>query len=170
MPLPPPLELVLDGPVRVYENPNVMPRAFLAREVVAAPDPAERLALLGSPDFDPRVAVLEYEEDVRSPGPARGEVHIESYEPRRVVLRARLETPGLVVLADAWDSGWSARVDGERVPIERVDHSLRGVWLEPGEREIEMVHDPESFRIGLGFALGGLLVSGFLLTRTGRAG
>ena len=167
IPLPAPLELVLDGPVRVYENPQVLPRAFVAKRIVELSDPAERLAYLGRPDYDPRVAVVEETLDglLEPESEVLGEVSIESYEPRRVVLRAELQQPGMVVLADAWDAGWVALVDGEPAPIHRVDHALRGVWVGEGASRIEMHHDPASFRIGTWLAALGLLTSLLLLLR-----
>jgi hypothetical protein len=163
--LPPPFELVLDGDVRVYENPWALPRAFVATDAVVLEDADERLDFLASPELDPRVAVLEERPSGgigasavgagAAVGPP-GTVAVETYEPRRVLLRAEMSRPGLVVLADAWDAAWVARVDGADAPIERVDHTLRGVWVGRGESVIEMAHEPASIRVGLACAAVGV--------------
>ena len=165
--LPAPLELVLDGPVRVYENPRVLPRAFIAREVISIEDREQRLDYLGSPQFDPLVAVLEDPAALRQTSSSNtGSVDVVSYQPRRIVLDAELDSAGMLVLADAFDPGWSATVNGDPVSIQRVDHTLRGVWLEAGQSRVEFIHDPASFRIGLWLALSGLLISLLLLLRS----
>ncbi len=167
-PLPEPLVLVLDGPLRVYENPHVLPRAFVARDWVVLPDKEERLAHLSATDLDPLVAVLEE----ATTAAARhgldeppGEVRLTSYEPRRIELAVEMREPGLVVVADSWDAAWMARVDGEERPIERVDHTLRGVWVEGGSSELLLTHEPRSFTLGAGLAGVGLAAALVLLLR-----
>ena len=167
-PLPEPLVLVLDGPLRVYENPHVLPRVFVARDWVVLPDKEERLAHLSATDLDPLVAVLEE----ATTAAARhgldeppGEVRLTSYEPRRIELAVEMREPGLVVVADSWDAAWVARVDGEERPIERVDHTLRGIWVEGGPSELVLTHEPRSFTLGAGLAGVGLAAALFLLLR-----
>jgi uncharacterized membrane protein YfhO len=60
-----------------------------------------------------------------------------------------MATPGLVVLTDAWDRGWSAFLDGREAPILRVNHALRGVIAPAGDSTIEFRYEPESFAWGL---------------------
>ncbi|MCZ6597661.1 MAG: YfhO family protein, partial [Planctomycetota bacterium] len=166
--LPPPLELAYTSPggLFVYSNPGVLPRAFVARGFVVLEDQDERLAHLGAADMDPSIAVLhrrpEGEVDVDATGFA-GTVEVERYAPLEVVLRAEMERPGLVVLADAFHPGWTATVDGGEVEIERVDHALRGIWLGAGESRIEMRYEPASMRMGLALGAFALLAIGALI-------
>ncbi len=44
--------------------------------------------------------------------------------PTRVLLSLQMESPGLVVLADLWDNGWEAYLNGKRLPILRTSHAL----------------------------------------------
>jgi uncharacterized membrane protein YfhO len=67
-----------------------------------------------------------------------------------------METPGLVVLADAWDKGWRAYLNGKTVPILRANHALRGVIVPEGNGTLESRYEPASFKLGLclaGFAV-----------------
>jgi len=160
--LPAPLELVHESSVRVYENPHALPRAFAARawlELEGAP----ALARLGSPDFDPRVALLEAGasergEHARAAHAMRAEseseepsqiVELELCEPRELRVRTRFERAGLLVVSQSFDPGWKARINGERVPLERVDHALSGVFVPAGEARVELEYAPDSLRIGL---------------------
>ena len=54
------------------------------------------------------------------PALSRGTVEIVSETPTRLTLALQMETPGLVVLADLWDKGWRASLNGQPVPILRV--------------------------------------------------
>ena len=69
-----------------------------------------------------------------------------------------MDGPGLLVVSDAFDPGWTCHVDGRPREILRVDHALRGVLLEPGERTLVMSYAPRSFAWGLGLAAGAALV------------
>ena len=175
-PLPPPLEPAFTSPggVAVYRNPSVLPRAFAAREVEVVPNPAERLARLGSADCDPYVALLEEPvdglEDLRTAGGdlGQGPVRIVRHEPREVELASDLDGPGLVVLSDTWHPGWRAWIDGELAPVLRVDHALRGISVGAGPRSIVLRYVPGSWRLGalLG-ALSALVVAGLILRGAG---
>ena len=77
-----------------------------------------------------------------------------------------METPGLVVLADLWDKGWQAYLNGQRVPILRTNHAIRGVVVPAGSGTLEFRYAPASFDWGLrlcGFALVVLLAWGGLI-------
>ena len=105
-----------------------------AQEVVPGED--EALAAVTSPRFDgERVAVVEDALDGlqdRAPDARAGRAEITDYEPDRVEVTAEARGEGLLVLGDIYYPGWKASVDGDDVPIERVDYLLRGVRIEPG--------------------------------------
>jgi len=64
--LPAPLELVQDGPTKIYQNQSALPRAFAATSARLIEDKQERLAYLQDPSFDPYEAVLESDPKVLS--------------------------------------------------------------------------------------------------------
>ena len=53
----PDLQQVYDGEVQIYENKTALPRAFVVPRAETLP-PAEILARMSDPAFDPRAAVL----------------------------------------------------------------------------------------------------------------
>ncbi len=115
------------------------------------------------PGFDPRrEAVVEQpvaglaERPLR-PG-AAGSARIVEDEPERVVIEADAGRRALLVLADVHYPGWKAELDGEEVPIERVDYLLRGVALPAGSHTVEFRYEPLSWRIGWITSLVALLV------------
>lgn len=77
---------------------------------------------------------------------------VESLEwsPNRIRIRA--EGAGRLVLSEVDYPGWQARVDGERVPIDRFDGLLRSIALPPGLHEVDFDFRPGSVYIGLALA------------------
>lgn len=164
-PLPAPLRKVLDAEVLVYENPQVMPRAFLARHVEVITDPAKRLDYLSSASFDPWNAVVERAPETPIAGATDPGDRVEMlrHAPREVLLRVNAARRSLLVLTDVWDRGWSVRVNGTSVPIERVDHAFRGVLVPAGESQVRFRYDPLSTKLGLALATLAFLSGGVLL-------
>ena len=159
-------ELVHDGEVKVYENRNVLPRAFVVREAGAVSDREEAIARIKEEGFDPaQTAVIEGDLPpaqlaALANGQATGDdaVQITGYQDNRVDLTVETDSAGLLVLSDTYYPGWKAYVDGERVPIYPTDVALRSVFLEQGEHEVRFVYSPGSFKLGSAITLASLAV------------
>ena len=135
----------------VMVNSNALARTFVPRRVETVTEDKARLEKLASPEFDPRdVAYVESPVDL--PNACRGSARIVEEIPTRVTVSVRMETPGLVVLADLWDKGWRADWNGQRVPILRANQALRGVVLPAGEGTLVFRYAPASFAWGLRLA------------------
>jgi hypothetical protein len=137
------------------ENKDALPRAFVPRRVVRAPDDKQLLNLLTAFKFDPRqVAYVAGEFSL--PGDCRGRAEVVAETPREVTVIAEMETAGLVVLSDLWYPGWLAYRNGESVPIWRVNHAIRGISVPAGKSTIVFRYEPESFAWGVRLMLAGL--------------
>lgn len=157
----PGLELVYDGEVKIYENKDVLPRAFAVPGYRVLQDRSETFAVLRSEQFDPSaLVILEKEPAPFSPGRAdlakESHVDILEYTPNRVTVEAELPADGFVVLTDLYYEGWRAFEDGKEQEVYRADYVFRAVQLEAGEHRIEFVFDPLSFKIGATVSLGTL--------------
>ena len=158
----------------VLENRSALPRAFVPQRVEVAPDDKERLEKLALPEFNPR-EVAYVETPVNLPAQCRGAVKIKSETPTRIVVAAQMETPGLLVLVDLWDTGWRAWINGQPAPILKTNHALRGVVLPAGPATVEFRYASatvtRSFLLAAGgvIILAGWLAVGLWLGRTSRA-
>lgn len=144
-----------DADYWVLENKRALPRAYVPRRVESIPDEERRLAQLSSPTFDPRqLAVVEA--PAALPAACRGKAAIVEDSAQRVVVQADMETAGLAVLADRWDPGWAAYVNGKRSAILATNHALRGVVVPAGRSRVEFRYEPASLawgvRVGLAAA------------------
>ncbi|MCP4036695.1 MAG: YfhO family protein, partial [bacterium] len=70
-------------------------------------------------------------------------------EPERVVVKARSDRAGYLVLSDAYYPGWRARVDGKPVSIHRANYLFRAVPIPAGESRVEFVFESDSLERGL---------------------
>jgi uncharacterized membrane protein YfhO len=74
------------------------------------------------------------------------------------VLRAQAACRGMVILADSWFPGWTARVDGKPARIYKVYDLVRGVVVETGQHEIDFAYRPWSVYLGAALALLGIVL------------
>ncbi len=159
--------LVHSGDVKVYENLNVLPRAFVVHEAKIAADDEAALAALQDPAFDPARSVVLAAETSPEPLPgdhiANDEVSIARYEPERVVVEANLTHEGYVVLSDTFYPGWHVTVNGVESRIHRANLLFRAVYLPAGHHTVEFQFRPQSLRLGL-------YVSALALVSTGLGG
>jgi len=150
--------LVHSGDVKIYENLDVLPRAFVVHKARVIPDSEQALAVMKEGGFEPgKEIILAWGQGLRGEG--TGRVRILSYEPERVLLEAELDAPGYLVLMDSHYPGWRAMVDGVPSPIVRADLCFRALRLEPGRHSVEFVFQPLSFRLGLALSVGSLVVA-----------
>lgn len=149
---PPEMRPAFQGPdYWALVNHAALARAFVPQRVETVVDDRERLRLLASLQFNPR-AVAYVEAPVNLPAACRGEAAIITELPTRVTMSVKMETPGLVVLADLWDQGWKAYLGGNPVPILRANQALRGVVVNAGVATLEFRYEPQSLAWGLRLA------------------
>lgn len=128
----------------IVENTRALQRLFVPARVEPIRDRRSRLERLASKHFNAReLAIVEQEVDL--PQSCRGSARILSEIPTQLVVEAGMETPGLLVLADLWDKGWKATVNGAEQPILQTNHALRGVVLDAGVSRVVFEYAPASF-------------------------
>jgi len=150
-------KLVHSGDVKVYQNLDNLPRAFVVHRARVLDDEAA-IAAMRDEAFRPGEEVILAEgEPLEGRSGRDDEVEIVLYKPERVVVEARLAEEGYLVLTDAYYPGWRALVDGREVPIHRADVLFRAVRLPAGRHRVEFVYDPFSFKIGALISLAALL-------------
>ncbi|MBI5699485.1 YfhO family protein [Candidatus Saganbacteria bacterium] len=87
-----------------------------------------------------------------------GECRIIKYEPNRVEITANSKSGGPLVLADSFDPGWKATIDGRPVKIELEEPFFRRVLVPAGERRVVFRYSPDSLKWGALVSLISLLV------------
>jgi len=154
-------ELIQNGPIKIYKNKNVWPRAFMAAKLIVCPDDTAVLDKIHQANFEPRTVFVPQAELDRLPADLQTAllaqssdysaqtVTVVSQKPNRVELRVHTKKHGLVTLSDTWFPGWRVRVNGSESQLLRVNHTLRAVALKPGVSRVEFVYRPAAFSAGL---------------------
>lgn len=134
------------GRFRLLERTTTLPRATFVRRVDVLPAPDERLAALAEPERDVRGRVVLETDD--APRPADPDANFDAacevtlHDDERVVVTVRCDRDGYLRLADPFDLGWTATLDGEPVEVLVADHYLRAVHVPgPGEHVVEFRYD-----------------------------
>jgi hypothetical protein len=151
--------LIHSGDVKIYQNLDVLPRAFLLDDWIFSASTMESLAIMKDPRFDPRrLAVLQGDGPMATGERGDGEVSIISHEPEKIVIGAESEINSLLMLTDANYPGWTATIDGMPTSIYEADILFRGVFLPAGEHIVEFTFKPATFSAGWMISFAGLAV------------
>ncbi|MGZ3428661.1 MAG: YfhO family protein, partial [Polyangia bacterium] len=145
-----------DPQLAVFENPRVLPRAFVVHHAtVLADDAAQARALV---HLDPRNdVILDAPPSPPPTGSGLEPARVIVVERKRVVVEAEVASAGVLVLSDAWYPGWRATVDGEPAPLLRADYALRGVALPAGRHVVEFTFRSRPAELGLALSAVGIL-------------
>lgn len=148
--------LIYDQEIKIYENPNVLPRAFVSRRFEALGSYGkvqERLKVSGLEDLKRLVfleeGLREYVNQAKIVNTGIQAAEIKSYLPSEVVIEVNVSQPGILVLSDLFYPGWQAAVNGEPAKIYRADNLFRGVQLKPGRNQVTFSYLPDKFSAGL---------------------
>jgi Bacterial membrane protein YfhO len=141
--------------IEVYELTDPLPRAFVVGDVVQAASDDEALRQLADPEFDVTKQAVVQDSPIALPAdaaPSR-EVRVTERTNGRVVLRAKLARPGLLVISEGYYPGWRVTVDGIEVPVIRANVMMRGVALAAGEHEVEFRFRSRPIEIGAAISI-----------------
>lgn len=138
----------------VLKNEDAVPRGFFVGQTEVISDPQATWKQLRDPTFDPRTTAVLPEPLEASVTPidstSTAEATLESHEPERIEWSIQTDAPRLFVASEIYyPAGWTAYLDGEEVPIHRVDYLLRGVHVPEGEHTLVMKFEPKAHTYGL---------------------
>ena len=147
-----------DDALRVYENLEVFPRAFIAAEAVVLPAAEQPLL-----DADLRQTVFIEEapsanEALVPSSPETADTSISRYTANTVFVDVNISDRGWLVLTDAYFPGWKAYLrpfganenNEQELTIHRANSAFRSVYLpESGQWTVRFTYSPMSFKLGL---------------------
>lgn len=152
----PDLILVRRGPIKIYVNSNVLPRAFLVRNVKAVKTGEEALRAVTSKDFDPaRTVVIEgVGESLRQPSDHTKEyVRFTERKPNSQAISVKAVSPAYLFISDQYDPRWSAFIDGKPCKILQANYAFRAIKIPAGQHKVSLVNKPRSRIIGFYLSL-----------------
>jgi hypothetical protein len=145
----------------VFANALALPRVTTPTRVRVAGTEADEFATIADAGFAPPEEALVRADEVGEASLSRasgGSARVVAEDDDSVRLRASLPQAGLVVLNDAWDSGWHVEVDGRPARPLQVDVALRGVVVPAGTHEIAWRYRVPGLRLGAALSIASLLI------------
>jgi len=127
------------GRPTLFEYSRALPRALVLHRWEVLDDQDKLLARLADPKFDPHSTVLLNAAPPIQPdpgAPSSTAVDIVSFKSTRVELKTLLKSPGVLMLNDRYDTGWTVTVDGAPAKMQPGNFIMRAVPLLPGERRV----------------------------------
>lgn len=135
-----------EGQTRVYENIDVLPRAFFVNRIrkIYVENKEEAIKEMFKEDFDMiETAIIDSSYDpskvleLPSLPYVIGKAEILKYEENVINIKTENEGKGFLVLTDAYYPSWHAKIDGIETEIYRTNYNFRGVIVPKGEHIIE---------------------------------
>ncbi|OGG94678.1 MAG: hypothetical protein A2527_05605 [Candidatus Lambdaproteobacteria bacterium RIFOXYD2_FULL_50_16] len=94
----------------------------------------------------PEIDFLEDPAPIPNPGglfDAPHQLEVSNYDPEHLDLILSVQDPGLLVISQNFHSGWKAQLNGESVPLMRVNHTFMGIFLnKPGKHDLRLLFSP----------------------------
>jgi hypothetical protein len=160
---PPGWQRLYSADVKIYENLEVLPRAFVVHNAIIVPDSwsgtEQALSIMRDSRFDPGNNVVLITDSPDAPHFGVGRhilfdaeplVTISEYSATRVVVEVEASRAGYLLLTDAYYPGWQAEINGESVPIYRADVMFRAVPIEEGTSTVVFTYRNDALRLGVG--------------------
>jgi hypothetical protein len=160
------LALIVDSPIWIYRNKDVVPRAYIARSVATLPNDSTILHRLSEDLPESRAAYFTPDQSISSIQSSSGaddSVRFISEWSDEIELESTSADSSYLVLSDTYYPGWVAQYDGKDVPVLRCNYAMRAIRIPPGKHKIKFMFRPASFRIGAWFSLASisLMMFGF---------
>ncbi len=134
-----------DGPIHVYRNLHARPFVSVPAEVVVARSRSDAARALRVPSSDP-VARTVVEAATGTVAAARvSRLSWTRPEPCRILIDADVSSAGALVVAESFDRGWSARVDGAPAAVYPADLAMMAVAVPQGRHAVELRFQPRSW-------------------------
>jgi hypothetical protein len=157
------------GDVKIYENLNSLPPAYIVRQMETVSNTNEAIALLQNPQFDLSTRIVRVGNPDTGPGTfssspvapneavEEDQVQVINYTPEQIELQANLSAPGWLVLTDTLYPGWRAWINDTEVDIFEANLIFRAIEIPAGSHYVTLAFKPMSFYMGLGLSLVGII-------------
>ncbi|MZH03109.1 MAG: YfhO family protein, partial [Nitrospinae bacterium] len=143
--------------IKIYENKNMLPRAFLVPNCKLVKNEGEYKRFFQDRLLKPKSLVLlekqpegfDCEKKINPDFKNQGSVKTNSYKSNTVDLEVNSPDRQFLFMSDSFYPGWKVFVDGNEKEILRANYLFRAVVIGPGEHQVRFEYDPLSFKLGL---------------------
>jgi hypothetical protein len=159
---------VRDYDLVLVKNPvPVTPRAYLSKRPESLLSSDSILPFLERADFLSGEVDAVEGAPMPLPGPSNdGHATILEYRPEAIRIEVETPQPAVLILADAFEEGWAAKIDGgSTLPIFRANGLVRAVMIPAGRYQVLFNYETPWLRLGACLSFIGVTISLFLIRR-----
>jgi Bacterial membrane protein YfhO len=162
------------GQTKLFERPTAVPRIFIMPAMRGFNTEQDLVDYMFSSQYDPSgegLFILKGDQTFQIPsngfytflGSRSNHVVLSKYTPTELTIQATLsDNSGLLYIADSFEEGWKAYVNDKEVPIIKTNIAFRGIQLPQGEHSVVLKYMPQSFTVGFGVSVLGLIITSLL--------
>ncbi len=153
-----------EGGFVLYQVSGWEPMASVVTDWTVASNEQNALSQVTAAGFDPATRAVLGSKPAARPGQVPpGTASYDAVAPGDVHMGVRASAPSLLVVRNAYDTGWHATVDGAPAPVLETDYFLQGVQVPRGTHRVVLTYrDASIFRgLYLSAAVWLLLLAGF---------
>ena len=135
------------GDTAPIENPYACGNAWFVNKVSFVDNANEELATVGKIVVrHEAVADKKFQQTLgaSTTNDSTATVTLKSYEPDRLVYDVKSTNGGVLVFSEIYYPGWTATIDGNDVPVGRVNYVLRALNMKPGNHKVELTFKPKT--------------------------
>lgn len=146
---------IIDQGQRLHTNPDAYGNAWFVNGIKQVHSNREEIEQLANTDLKKTAVVhgdfsddLKYDSYTATAG---SKIQLTEYNPEKLTYASDNTGNGFAVFSEIWygpDKGWRAYIDGEEVPLVRVNYALRGVEVPAGKHEVVLDFHPTTFYRG----------------------
>jgi len=146
----------------IYQNNNVLPRAYFVTDFQVETDETKQLALLknGQINFHDKVLLKAPPAYQGEPNDTAKNISIQwlKNENQNITLRVSEPTNAILFISEIDYPGWTLTVDGKPAQYQNADYVFRAVPLTKGEHTLEFKYKNTFFVAGEYISFGALLL------------
>ncbi len=153
---------------QVQQNVSALGHAWFVDSIRFVENPDEEILALR--DFTPsRTAIVDrskFGEILGNFTPQKdtsATIVLTHYQPNKLNYKTSSKTAQLAVFPEVFYRNWSAKIDGQTLPIIRVNYILRALVIPEGEHEIEFMYDSKIHQISRKISIYGSLLVALVL-------
>ena len=128
-------KVMQEGKTRVYENGNVLNRAYFVQNTVFADSKQKAINIMFDEKFPLKFSAVVEGEDVSGKWNI-GTSDIVKYEENKIEIVTKNNAEGFLVLTDSYYPTWKATIDGKLTKIYLTNYNFRGIIIPKGEHKI----------------------------------
>jgi hypothetical protein len=140
--------VVSDGPLRLYENPQFKSEALVYRSVNVDDGRPLYEQQASSPGSESSVIVEHVASRACVERCTPVAVPLRRSSPEHIAIDVADREPGMLVVAEGWDPGWRATVDGKPRAIRAAMRNFLAIETRPGDRRVVLTYHTPGLQIG----------------------